>query len=129
MGEKFKYKYSAPTQEERKEINSIRNQYLPKDETTVDIERLRKLNNKVQGLPMAISISFGVIGLLTFGLGLTFFLEWVNLWYCGIPCSIVGIVLMILAYPSYQKTLQRLKGKYGPEIIKLSNELLKDTDD
>ena len=32
MSEKFKYEYSAPTMEERKEISSIRDQYLPKGE-------------------------------------------------------------------------------------------------
>jgi len=128
MGEKFEYKYTAPTQAERKEIDSIRSQYLPKDKTMTKLERLRKLNNKVNGTPMALSLTIGIIGILTFGLGLTFFLEWTSFWYVGIPCSLIGIILMLLAYPAYQKILQKYKNKYGPEIIELSNELLKDID-
>lgn len=126
MGDKFEYKYSAPTQEERKEIDSIRSQYLPKDKTMTKLDRLRMLNNKVNGVPMIVSLIFGIIGMLIFGLGLTFFLEWTSLWYLGIPCSLIGITLMILAYPSYQKTLEKYKNKYGKEIIDLSNELLND---
>ena len=38
MSEKFEYKYSAPTQRERKEVDSIRSQYLPKEEVMTNIE-------------------------------------------------------------------------------------------
>ena len=43
MNEKFEYKYEAPTLEERKEIDSIRQQYLPKNKTVSKMERLREL--------------------------------------------------------------------------------------
>lgn len=124
MSDKFEYKYSAPTQEERKEIESIRNQYLPKDEKSQKLERLRYLDNKVTSLPVAVSISFGVIGTLIFGTGMCFFLEWVNLWFIGIPFSIVGMLIIILAYPIYNKLLNKLKNKYKDEIISISNELM-----
>lgn len=124
MSNKFEYKYSAPTQEERKEIESIRNQYLPKDEKTQKLERLRYLDNKVTNLPVAVSISLGVIGTLIFGTGMCFFLEWVNLWFIGIPFSIVGMLIIILAYPTYNKLLNKLKNKYKDEIISISNELM-----
>lgn len=124
MSNKFEYKYSAPTQEERKEIESIRNQYLPKDEKSQKLERLRYLDNKVTSLPIAVSISLGVIGTLIFGTGMCFFLEWVNLWFVGIPFSIVGMITIILAYPIYNKLLNKLKNKYKDEIISISNELI-----
>ena len=124
MSNKFEYKYSAPTQEERKEIESIRNQYLPKDEKSQKLERLRYLDNKVTSLPIAVSISLGVIGTLIFGTGMCFFLEWVNLWFVGIPFSIVGMIIIILAYPIYNKLLNKLKNKYKDEIISISNELI-----
>ena len=124
MSKKFEYKYIAPTMEERKEIDSIRRQYLPKDKTITKMDRLRHLDKKVKSIPQAISISFGTVGLLTFGLAMTFFLEWTNYWYIGIPCAIIGIILMVLAYPINTKLLFRLKEKYGKEIVELSNELL-----
>ena len=124
MSKKFEYKYTAPTMEERKEIDSIRRQYLPTDKSMTKMDRLRYLDRKVKGIPQAVSISFGVVGILMFGTGMTFFLEWVNYWYIGIPFAIVGVILMSLAYLVYVKLLTKLKNKYGKEIIELSNELL-----
>ena len=124
MSDKFEYKYSAPTLEERKEIDSIRSQYLPKDKTMTKIERLRYLDNKVKNIPMIYGLSFGIVGTLIFGLGMTFFLEWTNLWYIGIPFGLLGLLVIILAYPIYIKVLNNYKTKYSQEIIDLSNELL-----
>lgn len=124
MSKKFEYKYSAPTMEERKEIDSIRSQYLPKEQVMTKIERLRYLDNKVKNTPLVWSLSFGVVGALIFGLGLTFYLEWTSFWYVGIPFSIIGLILAIIAYPLYKKMLEKYKSKYGKEIIELSNELL-----
>lgn len=124
MSDKFEYKYSAPTLEERKEIDSIRSQYLPKDKTMSKLERLRYLDYKVKNIPMILSLTFGIVGILLFGVGLTFFLEWNNLWFLGIPFGIFGTILIFLAYPIYSKLLRKYKSKYGKEIIELSNELL-----
>lgn len=124
MSEKFKFEYNAPTEQERKEIESIKNQYLPKDEKSIKFEKLKKLDNKVKNIPVAISISLGIIGSLIFGLGMTFFLEWVDLWILGIPCAIIGLIIVILAYPLHIKISSKLKAKYKDEIINLSNELL-----
>ena len=128
MSEKFKYKYVAPTIEERKEIESIRREYLPKDETMTKIERLRYLDSLVKNGPIIWGISLGVIGLLTFGIGMVFFLEWMHLWYLGIPFSILGVILIVLAYPVYQKKLVKNKEKYASEILELSKELLADNE-
>jgi len=124
MSEKFEFKYSAPTMGEREEIESIRKQYLPKDKSMNKIERLRYLDNKVKSIPLIVSLCFGVIGLLTFGLGMTFFLEWTKLWYLGIPCGLIGFALIIPAYPIYNKLLIKYKEKYGAEILEISEELL-----
>ena len=61
---------------------------------------------------------------MVFGTGMTFFLEWVELWYLGIPFSIIGLVMVSIAYPVYKKKLSKYKAKYSKEIIELSNELL-----
>lgn len=124
MSEKFEYKYEAPTIEERKEIDNIRRQYLPQDKSITKMERLRSLDKRVKSIPQIYGLTLGIVGVLTFGLGLTFFLEWSNLWYIGIPCSIIGIILMSFAYYLHNKVLEKLKAKYGQEIIDLSNELL-----
>lgn len=124
MKEKFEYKYSAPSIEERKEIDSIRKQYLPKEERETKMERLRYLDDLVKSVPTIYSLILGVIGSLVFGTGMTFFLEWKDLWYIGIPFCVIGIVMASLAYPVYKKKLKQYKDKYSKEIIELSNELL-----
>jgi len=123
MGERFEYNYDAPTQQERQEIESIRNQYLPKNRELTKLERLKKLDNKVKNIPLLISLNLGIIGCLIFGLGLTFFLEWYN-YLLGVIFGLVGVIPMIISYPIYVKVLNKLKDKYGKEIIELSNELL-----
>lgn len=123
MGEKFEYKYSAPTQKERKEIDSIRSQYLPKEEIMTNIDRIKELDKKVKNPPMIVSLSFGVVGTLIFGLGLTCVLEW-SIILLGIILMAVGGVVLGVAYPIYNKLLNKLKKKYGPKIIELSNQIL-----
>ena len=119
----FNYTYRAPTEEERREIESIKRQYeAPKTEEG-KLERLRKLNNYVNGLATAVSLVVGVIGLLIFGLGLAMVLEW-SLLIWGILVMVVGIPPIAIAYPLYNKILKRNKEKYGQEILQLSEELL-----
>lgn len=120
---KFEYKYSAPTQEERKEIEFIQNQYKEKDSRQTKLERLRMLDNKVKNIPVCVSLVLGICGVLIFGLGLTMILEWkLMLW--GIIVSIVGCVPMSLAYYVYKKLFKNLKNKHSNEILSISNELL-----
>lgn len=123
MSEKFEYKYSAPTQKERKEVDSIRNQYLPKEEVMTNIDRLKELDKKVKNPPLITSLTFGIVGTLIFGLGLTCILEW-NIMMFGIILMIIGGVVLGVAYPIYTKLLNKLKCKYGPTIIELSNQIL-----
>ena len=42
----------------------------------------------------------------------------------GIAVAAVGALMMAAAYPIYKTVLKRLKKKYAPEILKLSDELL-----
>lgn len=124
MNEKkeFNYSYKAPTPEERKEIDSIRRQYETKDEES-KLVLLRRLDSKVQNTANAFGIVPGVLGLLLFGLGLTMILEW-SLLVGGIFVSVLGLAVMISAYPIYRFVLKRQKEVYGEEILRLSHELL-----
>lgn len=123
MNDNFKYTYSAPTEEERREIESIKNQYMPKQQKEATLEKLKKLDAKVKNIPVCIALVLGIVGTLIFGLGLTLILEW-NLVVWGVVVAVVGCVPSGLAYPIYNKTYNKLKQKYGAEIIKLSDDLL-----
>lgn len=123
--EVFEYTYSAPTEREKKQIESIRRQYAPKaDEAETAFDRLKRLNAKVYNAATRTSLIFGVVGILIFGLGLTMVLEW-GIWLWGIVTMTVGCVPVGLAYPIYRRLLARGKRKYGEEILRLSDELLK----
>lgn len=123
--EKFEYSYSAPTEKERREIEQIKRFYLPEKEEKQKLHQLRTLDKKVKRIPSGISISFGVFGLFVFGLGMSMVLSW-NLIFWGSLVSIVGIFLMLLSYPIYQKIYRHQKEKYGKEILRLADELLQE---
>ena len=123
MSNQFNFKYTAPTEEERREIDSIRRQYSPSEQAESKIERLRRLDAKVKNTAIIWGLVLGVVGLLIFGLGLTMVLEW-SIWFWGITLMVIGSVPIALAYPTYLKVLQKYKNRYGKEILQLSEELL-----
>ena len=119
----FKYTYTAPSEAERKQIDSIRRQYLPKEQSQSKLERLKWLDNKVKQLPQIVSLILGIIGTLIFGLGIACILEF-NIIWLGIILGILGIVPIIAAYPVHNRIIQKNKLKYREEILSLSKELL-----
>lgn len=123
---KFRYTYTAPTEEERREIESIRAAYR-KDVRSEKLERLRCLNARVKNGAMSVALTLGVLGLLVFGLGMTMILEW-GILAGGVAVSAAGVLPMAAAAPAYNFVLRRGKEKYGEEIVRLSEELLGDDD-
>ena len=117
----FTYKYSAAR---NKEVESIRRKYLPEEESK--LETLKRLDYKVQSAGMIESLCFGIIGALVFGVGMCFFLDvfaggaWLTALF-----MIIGTLLMIPAYPIYRRIAHRTKEKLTPEILRLSEEIMK----
>lgn len=122
-GNKFKYSYTAPSKDERREIEEIKRRYGVENREKGKMARLRDLDKKVKNPPTVVGLTLGIIGTLVFGLGLTFVLEWANL-LLGILLMLVGCIPVAAAYPAYNITLGRGKKKYGDEILRLSEELL-----
>lgn len=127
MSNQFNFKYTAPSMEERKEIDSIRRQYSPEFKTESKLEKLRRLDGLVKGTATIWSLVLGVIGCLIFGLGLAMVLEW-NILLWGIVLMVIGSIPMAIAYPVYKVVLAKGKSKYGEEILKLSEELLNESE-
>ena len=118
----FEYTFTAPTERERREIESIRRQYRPKPGQD-KLDRLKLLDGRVRSTAVAVSISAGVVGSLAFGLGFAMVTEW-SLTVPGIVVAGVGFLVACAAYPLYRILLRRGKKKYGEEIVALANELL-----
>lgn len=121
--DKFSYTYSAPTEAERREIESIRRQYKPDDKTQGKVERLRQLHSKVVTRANIWAIALGVVGILIFGAGFSLVLEFGE-HVAGIIIASVGIIPTAVAFPVYKAVIKAGQRKYGEEIIRLSDELL-----
>ena len=119
--EGFSYTYSA---EEQQELKRIREKYLPKEENKM--EQLRSLDNKATGKATMISIIIGVFGALLLGVGMCCTMVWQGKWFVpGILVGIIGIGIVAIAYPVYNKTLKTEREKIAPEVLRLTEELLK----
>lgn len=122
----FEYTYSAAQQQE---IESIRNKYLPREENKM--ERLRKLHHSATQKAQAWAITLGVIGTLIFGIGMSLCLTdlGANLgnmsMVLGILTGVAGLVMVALAYPLYNTVLKKERQRIAPEILRLTDELLK----
>lgn len=124
--ETFSYSYSAPTSEERKQIESIRKQYIG-GERTGKLERLERLDKKVKRVPQIVALVMGVGGILVFGLGISLSLSW-HYTVLGAIVAAIGVVPMSLAYYVHSRLLKRRKELYRQEILSLSEELLGEKD-
>ena len=124
--EGFSFTYSA---QQQKEIEAIRNKYLPKEADKM--QQLRKLHAVPTQKAQAWSIAIGVIGVLIMGTGMSLAMTDIGAalgslsMVIGIIVGIVGMVLVALAYPLYNRVLRKQREKIAPEILRLSDELLK----
>lgn len=117
----FEYTYSAKRQEE---IEKIKSKYVEKEEDKM--EQLRKLDESVERPGTIASIVLGVIGTLIMGGGMSFVMVWGGaLLIPGILIGVLGITVLILAYPVYQSITKKQREKLAPQILALSEELLK----
>ena len=111
----FEYTYSAQQQQE---VEAIRKKYIPKEEDKMS--QLRKLHESATKKAQALSIIIGTIGALILGTVLG------NLaMLIGIPVGLLGLLLVAMAYPVYNRVLKKERERIAPEILRLSEELLK----
>ena len=90
------------------------------------MEQLRRLDRSVTRKGTAVSIVVGIIGALTLGIGMCCVMVWMGQWFVpGIVIGLVGIILISLAYPLYTHITQKEREKVAPEILRLTDELMK----
>ena len=116
----FSYTYSAKQQEE---IKKIRDKYLPKEADKM--EQLRRLDKRVTEKGTTISLILGIVGTLVMGTGMSMCMVWTELFIPGIIVGVIGIAAVSLAYPLYSYITKREREKIAPEIIRLTDELMK----
>ena len=117
----FEYTYSA---ERQKEIEAIRKKYTAKEEDKM--EQLRKLDRDAEKPGTIVAIALGVFGMLVFGGGLSLALVWTDtLLAGGIVLGIAGIGIMTVALPVYKVVTKKQREKIAPQILELSEELMR----
>ena len=127
----FRYTYSA---KEQAELKRIREKYTPSTEAEDKMAKLRRLDASVTQKAQVVALIFGIVGALILGAGMSLcmsdFAEILGshrdmAMVIGIPIGLVGGVLAALAYPMYNFIVKRERKKIAPEIIRLTDELMK----
>lgn len=117
----FQYTYSAKQQEE---IKNIRQKYMLKEEDKM--EQIRRLDESVTRPGTIAAIVVGFISTLLLGLGMSCTMVWAEkLFIPGIVIGIFGIIGIAAAYPVYVSMTKKQRQKLAPEILRLSEELMK----
>ena len=121
--ETFSYTYSAAQQDE---VKRIREKYAPSTQTEDKLEQLRKLDRNVTKPGKMTALIVGIISTLIMGVGMCCTLVWEGtLFIPGIVIGIIGIIGICSAYPMYVHITKKRRDKLAPEIIRLTDELMK----
>ena len=117
----FQYTYSSKEQEE---IRKIRSKYVPKEEGKMAL--LRRLDAQVTQKANLYAIIIGVIGALIMGTGMSCCMAWGGAAFVpGVILGIAGMTMAGLAYPLYLRVLKKERTRIAPEILRLTDELMK----
>ena len=122
--ETFTYTYSAKEQEE---IKKIRDKYAPPTKEETSMEQLRRLDASATRGAAVVSLIVGIISCLLLGVGMccTMLPGWEQYFIPGIVVGVTGIGGIVAAYPIYTHMVKRKREKLAPEIMRLSDELMK----
>lgn len=121
--ETFTYTYSAAQQEE---IKRIREKYAPTTQEEDKMERLRKLDKDVTKPGSIAALAVGIVSTLVMGLGMCCTMVWgESLFVPGVVIGVIGIAGICAAYPLYIYITKKQRDKLAPEIMRLTDELMK----
>lgn len=125
----FSFTYSAKEQEE---VRRIRQKYQPQEEDKMN--QLRRLDASVTQKATVVSLVIGIMGALIMGSGMSLIMtnlgERIGLqgtvgMIVGMIIGIIGMVLVCFAYPLYNSIVKKEREKIAPEILRLTDELMK----
>ena len=117
----FQYTYSA---KEQAAIRDIRSKYVPREESK--LEQLQRLDASATQKATMYAILVGVIGALILGLGMSCCMVFSSAWFIpGIVIGVVGMLVVSAAYPLYNRVLKKERERIAPEILRLTDELIK----
>ena len=111
-------------------VQKIRTQYTEKQHTELD--ELKALDARVKRPANVFAYTYGTVSAIIMGAGMSLVMTEIGaiigLASAMVPGIIIGLAGMGMAlstYPIYKKLLNARKKKYAPEILKLSEKLMK----
>ena len=111
-------------------VQKIRTQYTEKQHTELD--SLKALDAKVKRPANIFAYTYGSVSAIIMGAGMSLVMtdigQIIGLASAMVPGIVIGVVGMGMAlstYPIYKKMLNSRKKKYAPEILKLSEKIIK----
>lgn len=123
----FHYTYSAA---ENQEVLNIRKNYLPRQKS--QLEELKELDARVKKPANTFGYTYGSVSTVVMGAGMSLVMTDIGTtiglagaMVPGIAIGVVGLGLALSTYPIYKKILNDRKKKYAPEILKLSEKIMK----
>ncbi len=120
-GNDFSYKYNA---NEVAEVKKIRDKYAVPNENKLEL--LHRLDRNVTVRARTCSLIVGIIGTIIMGGGMSICMVGPQSFFIiGIVIGLIGISLVVSAYPLYSAILKRERKKIAPTILALTDELIK----
>lgn len=111
------------------EVQKIRTQYMEKGHTGLDA--LKELDAEVKRPAIVASCVLGSIGAIVMGSGMSLTMTDIgttlgmeNGMIPGIVIGVIGMAMMIAAYPLHQALLSSRRRKYADEILRLSDQIM-----
>ena len=108
----------------------IRTQYTEKQHTELD--ELKALDTKVKKPANVFAYIYGSVSAIVMGAGMSLVMTDVgaviglaSAMVPGIAIGVVGMGMALSTYPIYKRVLSARKKKYAPEILKLSEKIMK----
>ena len=127
----FSYSYSAREQEEIKRIRKKDAEDSARTDES-SIERLRRLDASVTKKGTTVSLIVGTLGSILMGSGMSLVMTDLGALlpdllalFLGLAVGVVGIVGVALAYPIYKAITKKERERIAPEVLRISEELLK----
>ena len=109
----------------------IRTQYMEKEEKSTDLDKLKELDRKVKRPANIFGYTFGTISALIMGSGMSLVmtdigekLELGDMMVHGIVIGVIGMGIVVVAYPVYTRILKKDREKIAPEILRLTEEIM-----
>jgi len=111
-------------------VQKIRTQYTEKQHTELD--ELKALDAKVKNPANIFAYTYGCISAIIMGAGMSLVMTDIgaiigltSAMIPGIAVGIVGMGMALTTYPIYKGILNGRKKKYAPEILRMTEELMK----